>query len=116
MRIFKKGFPAIDRQNDGTFYEIAFEGKFKLLKYFKAHKFDVSGYNSATKTMKFDINETLYLLKSDNTIVKVKKDKKSLLEALGKDESAVKDWWSKEKPNLKNETDLKAFLAYLDTL
>ncbi|MDI9870196.1 hypothetical protein [Flectobacillus roseus] len=116
MRVFKKGFPAIDRQNDGTFYEIAFDGKFKLLKYFKAHKFDVSGYNSATKTMKFDINETLYLLKSDNTIVKVKKDKKSLLEALGKDESAVKDWWSKEKPNLKNETDLKAFLAYLDTL
>ena len=116
IRLFKRGFPKVDRQNEDTYYEVLYDGKYKLLKYYKAHKLDVTNYNSATKMIKFEIGETLYVLRPDNSIHKLKKDKKSILEALGKEEEALKSWWSKEKPNPKDEAGVVNIIGYVDTL
>jgi hypothetical protein len=66
--------------------------------------------------IKFEIGETLYVLRPDNSIHKLKKDKKSILEALGKEEEALKSWWSKEKPNPKDEAGVVNIIGYVDTL
>ncbi|MDI9879383.1 hypothetical protein [Flectobacillus longus] len=116
VRLFKRGFPKVDRQNEDTYYEVLYDGKYKLLKYYKAHKLDVTSYNSATKMVKFEIGETLYILRPDNSVHKIKKDKKSVLEALGKEEEAVKSWWLKEKPNPKDEAGIAAIVGYVDSL
>lgn len=115
-RRFANGFLAVDQQTPASFYEIMHEGKTKLLKRTKAVLLDVTGYNSATKQKRFDFTETYYLARNGTTPVRVKRDKKSLLEVLADRGPLVDDYISREKLKFRSWDDVAKVLRFYDGL
>lgn len=115
-RRFSNGFAAVDQQTDASFYEILHDGKTKLLRRTKAVLLDVTGYNSATKQKRFDFTETHYLARPGGTPVRVKRDKKSLLEALADRGAAVDEFIAREKLKFRTWDDVGKVLRFYDGL
>lgn len=115
-RRFRNGFPAVDYQTPASFYEVLHDGKTKLLKRTKAVQLDVTGYNSATKQKRFDFNETYYLARIGNTPVRVKRDKKSLLESLADRGAQVEEFISRGKLKFRNWDEVGKVLQFYDGL
>ncbi len=115
-RWFRNGFPATEQQTPTSFYEILYDGKTKLLKRTKATLLDVTGYNSATKQKRFDFNESYYLTRPGAALVRVKRDKKSVLEALSDRTADVEAFISREKLRFRDWDDVKKTLAFYDGL
>lgn len=115
-RRFSNGFPAVDQQTPASFYEILHDGKTDLLKRTKAVLLDVTGYNSATKQKRFDFTETCYLVRTGTTPVRVKRDKKSLLEVLADRGAQVDEFISREKLKFRTWDDVAKVLRFYDGL
>jgi hypothetical protein len=115
-RRFINGFPAVDQQTPASFYEVLHDGKTKLLKRIKATLLDVTGYNSATKQKRFDFNESYYLVKPGAAPIRLKRDKKSLLDALGDRAADLEAFVSREKLRFRDWDDVKKTLAFYDGL
>jgi len=69
---FRKGFEAFKKQTTETFYQVMYDGKQKLLCYRLGSIYLDSPYNSATKTKKFELDETYYLQKNRWKTVRIK--------------------------------------------
>ncbi len=110
---FQNGFPAIDQQTAKSFYQVLSKGSVKLLKYTKATLLDVTSFNSATKKKRFDFNETYYVYRPDQKIIRVKKDKKSVLEALPEQATRIEEIAGQRKLRLKNWEEIRQVLAEL---
>lgn len=110
---YRKGFAAIDQQTPKSFYEVLVDRQVKLLKYTKASLLDVTSFNSATKQKKFDFNTMYYLVKPDQSIVRMKKDKKSILEALPDQAGRIEEIAKDRKLKMKNWEEIQQVLAAL---
>lgn len=110
---FQNGFPAIDQQTAKSFYQVLGKGSVRLLKYTKATLLDVTSFNSATKKKRFDFNEMYYVYRPDQKIIRVKKDKKSVLEALPEQAARIEEIASQRKLKLKNWEEIRQVLAEL---
>jgi len=111
LQKFKSGFPAIDKYNELTFYEVLVDGNAKLLKKTSKKITENRAYNSAT-TVKQIVDNISYFIAEDNKILSVKKDKKSILSALSNKEK-IQKYLSESGTSIKKEEDLiKAVTAY----
>ncbi|PKK38131.1 hypothetical protein BWI96_03375 [Siphonobacter sp. SORGH_AS_0500] len=110
---YRKGFAAIDQQSPKSFYEVLVDRQVKLLKYTKANLLDVTSFNSATRQKKFDFNTMYYLVKPDQSIVRIKKDKKSILEALPEQAERIEEIAKERKSKMKSWEDIQQVLAEL---
>lgn len=121
VRRFVNGFPAVDQQTPASFYELLHDGKTKLLKRTKAVLLDVTSYNSATKQKRFDFNETYYVARPGATPsgaapVRVKRDKKSLLEVFADRGAQVEEFLAREKLKLRSWDEVAKVLRFYDGL
>lgn len=111
LQKFKSGFPAIDKYNELTFYEVLVDGNVKLLKKTSKKITENRAYNSAT-TVKTIVDNINYFVFEENKMLTVKKDKKALLSVLSNKEK-IQKYFSESGASIKKEEDLiKAVEAY----
>jgi hypothetical protein len=114
-KIFQCGFPPIDNQNSISFYQILLNGKASLLKSVYKTIQERNNEMSGERFKEFATYENKYFLK-DGTIVRIKKDKSSLLALFQDKKEAISKYIEQQKLNLKNEADLIALVQYYNTL
>jgi hypothetical protein len=114
--VFRNGFRPVDQQRERSFYEILHDGKIKLLRYRKANLLDVTQYNSATKQKRFDFSETYYLARPEAAPVRLKRDKKSVLDALNDKTAELETFISQDKLKFRDWDDVRKLLSHYDTL
>ena len=113
---FRNGFPATEKQNTESYYQILYDGKQKLLCHRTANVYIEQAYNSATKTQKLDIIETYYLQKTDGKLYEVKKNLKYFLAILGDKSNQLGEYLKKENIKLRTWDDAVRVLAFSEGL
>ncbi len=103
--IFRNSFPVYESLTARSFYQILYDGKIKLLKRTTARIQTEKLYSSATQTKRFIKEESLYLFKN-GLLTRIKKDKKSLLEALGEKQDELDAFIKDQKLKLSKEEDI----------
>ncbi|AEI48701.1 hypothetical protein Runsl_2289 [Runella slithyformis DSM 19594] len=103
--VFRSGFPAIDPLTDRNFYQVLYDGNVKLLKHTSVRIQTEKLYGSATQTKRFMKDEALYLFKN-GAITRLKKDKKTLLEALGDKQAELETFIKEQKLKLSKDEDI----------
>ncbi|GAB3520977.1 hypothetical protein [Emticicia fontis] len=99
------------------YFEVLSDGKkVKFLKKTMKVIREGSGYGSATVTKKFSENTAYYLLKTDSTYTKVKKDKKAITSILNDKSAEVEQYIKDNKTNFKEDASIAALVNYYNTL
>ncbi len=115
QKIFQCGFPPIDNQNRISFYQVIYDGKTSLLKsVFKTIQ-DRNNEISGERFKEFATYENFYLLK-EGAMIRVKKDKTSLLSLLEDKKKAIAIFMEEQKLNIRNENHLIALIKYYNSL
>ncbi|MFM1756707.1 MAG: hypothetical protein RL621_1680 [Bacteroidota bacterium] len=115
LKVFQCGFPPIDNQNRISFYQILLNGKTSLLKSVYKTIQERNNDLSGERYKEFATYENTYLLK-DGAMVRIKKDKSSLLNLLQDKSQVLQQYINDQKLNLKNDADLIALVKYYNTL
>lgn len=115
LKVFQCGFPPIDNQNRISFYQILLNGKTSLLKSVYKTIQERNNDLSGERYKEFATYENTYLLK-DGAMVRIKKDKSSLLNLLQDKGQVLQQYINDQKLNIKNEADLIALVKYYNTL
>lgn len=113
--LFKSGYAIVDRNKPTTFYQVLVDGGVQLVKHSTKQAFDERAYNSATTTRTYKEDEYYYLVKN-NVPVKIKKDKKQVIIALGNRAAELEAYCAEQKLNLKNEEDLVKLIVFYNSL
>lgn len=104
-KLFRSGFTALDNLTLASFYEVIYDGKVKLLKRYPTRIQSEKPYNSATEIRRF-VKEEAFFLYKDHKTYRLKKDKKSLLEALGDKQADLEAFIKDQKLKLSKEEDI----------
>jgi len=115
-KVFQSGFKA-EKINDSkdSFYEVLADGKVKLLKRTAKVIREEKAYGSATINKNIMQNVNYYISKGE-TLIKIKKDKKSVLTSLQNKNSELESYLKANSLNLKEDTDLAKLIAYYNSL
>ncbi|MBS7564371.1 hypothetical protein KHS38_08125 [Mucilaginibacter sp. Bleaf8] len=114
-RTFKNGFPAIDGGSAATFYEVLANGNTMLLKRTSKRLEETREAGSLIPTKRWEVIDIYYLSNKDG-IVKLKRDKKSVLNALKEKSTETESYLSANKLNTKDDHDLIKLINYYNTL
>ena len=110
---YRSGFPDTEKTTYQTFLEVLADGNLVLLKY----RYKVIGsfkpYNQAERK-KFEDREQLFVY-VDKRMVKVKKEKESIIEALPQYKAAILSIVEEKKLKLKNEGDIEKLFVELNS-
>ena len=112
---FKNGFKPVDDLQTKTVFLVIQDGKTKLLKHTKGILTDVNTYNEAAKVKRFDTVETYYLEKTGQ-LIKIKRNKDILLEALGDHKTELEEYIKTQKLKFKTWGEMTQVLAFYDGL
>jgi hypothetical protein len=112
---FRNGFKAIDGGNEKTYYEVLADGNTQLLKRTAKKIVDERAPGSLIISKQISAT-TKYYLNDSNKIVKIKKDKKSILEALNNKQTELETYIKNNNLNLKEDADLVKLIEYYNTL
>ena len=116
-RFFRKGFAAIDENTDKTFYEILHDGKAKLLAKTFVRITEYAEPLSTNRVKRFAKVPVLYLyLPTTNQLIKLKKDKKSVLAAFNYSTDALNQFVSDKRLKLKSEKEIIELCRHYDEL
>ncbi len=113
--IYRSGFPVTDKTNEETFFELLADGKIQLLKYNSKQIRVFKGYNQPEKKAYEDLAE-YYIFRTDGKMVKIRKDKESLLQALPEQSAKIEELISSKKIKLKSESGLAKLIYELNHL
>ena len=111
---FQRGFPAVDKQTENSFYQVLHDGNTKLLKHFTKDMREVKAYNSATTTKRFDDGEKLYVLKNGEMHLLKKANKKEILSLLDDERNLMNYIIKEEQLNFRTEDDIVKILEEYD--
>ncbi len=109
---YRSGFPATEKTTWQTFLEVLNDGNMKLLKYRYKVITSFRPYNQAEKK-KFEDREQLYVY-VDGRMLKLKKDKESIIEILPEHKAAILSIVEQKKLKLKNEEDIEKLFVELN--
>lgn len=112
---FRNGFKAIDGGNEKTYYEVLADGNTQLLKRTAKKIVDERAPGSLIISKQISATTRYYVNKGDR-IIKIKKDKKSILEALSDKSSELETYIKHNNLNLKEDADLIKLIEYYNTL
>lgn len=115
LKVFQCGFPPIDNQNRISFYQILLNGKTSLLKSVYKSIQERNNDLSGERFKEFATYENRYLLK-EGTMVRIKKDKSSIMALFQDKQQAIQKFVEDQNLNLKNEAHLVALVKYYNTL
>jgi hypothetical protein len=109
-------FPGNGKYSDNAFLQVLSDGNVKLIrKNAKAISEHKEGIGTAVVTREVVDNIDYYLLISGK-LVKIKKDKKSVLAALGNKQPELEAYIKANNLNLKNDADLAKLITQYNTL
>jgi hypothetical protein len=105
----------LDGAGDKTYYEVFANGKTKFGKKSVKTIIEKKEYSSATVTKSFDTAER-YFIYADGKLNTVKKDKKSILEALSSKRTELETYAKAHNTNFKKDADVGLLVDYYNTL
>jgi hypothetical protein len=110
------GFPAIDGQNESSFYLLLDSGKISLLKYIKVNYRDTKNYGSNNIVRVFERKEIYYTYRPDKGMLKLDKDTNAILSALDNKKPEISGFISKNDLKCRREEDLVKVFSYYNSL
>lgn len=115
VRVYKNGFPEVEKYNKKSYYQVLVDGKVMLLKKYYLSFVESMPYGTS------DIQKTLipnqaYYLFFNGKMTKVKKQKDNILSTLPNQKSALNLYVKNEKIKFKTDEDLIKVLSYYNTL
>jgi len=113
--IFRNGFKSTDAGTSNTFYQVLSDGETPLLKRSVKKVMENKPYGSATTIKTFHDVTTYYLAKNGQP-VKVRKDKKAILAALGDYTANLEEFIRTNKLNFKSDNDLIMLVTFYNSL
>lgn len=114
--VFMNQFPAFDKHDASTFYQVLYGGNTRLLRNIESTISDVTPYNSATKIWHFNAYTTYYLVDQNGMLGKSKKLDDSLLKAFGNKQATIKAYIKTNNFKWADRDALKQLMQYYDTL
>lgn len=116
LRQFRNGFPAVDRQQVQSFYQVIYQGNVVLLKRYRVTVRESKVYNSGTVTKVFVPDFDYYVFKGGRMFSVGKGGKKRWLEILADKKEQIEAMISEEKIALKTEAGMVLLLSGYDQL
>ncbi len=113
--LYRNGFKAIDDNTEKSYYQVLFDGGTQLLKRTSKKINEEKPFNSASTIKSFEVLN-FYYISNNNTLIRIRKDKKSVLAALANQASTLEKYLQEKSLNLKNEDDLIKFIQYYNSL
>lgn len=115
QRYFRLGFSGIPETTNSSYFEVLEDGKVKLLKRSSKIIQENKEYNSNILVKSF-FHVIKYYLYIDGKGMLIKKDKKSILSALGNKQTELETYIKNNKLNLREDSDAGKLIAYYNTL
>lgn len=110
--VYRSGYPATEKTSPETFFELLADGKFQLIKYqFKTIR-SFKPYNQPERKQ-FADGEQLFAF-VDGKMIKLKKDKDAIIEALPQYANSIKAILDSKKIKLKNEEGVAQLFGELN--
>ena len=113
--IFKNGYAINDKINTQTYLQVLAEGKATFLRYLKKEMDDYTEYGDATKYKRFEEVDR-YFVFVGGEFKTVLLNKKSLQDVLPDKWTAVSDYLTTYKVNVKDEEGWKLAIQYYNSL
>ncbi len=114
--VFRSGFPAIDKQNDLSVYQLLDSGTAVLLKYTAIQYQDKQTYNSPNIVRTYTKKETHYAWTPSQGLVRVPKNENEWSGFFGSYQSEMKSFIRKENIKLRKEDDVVRLFQYYNQL
>lgn len=103
--VFRKGYPAIDKGNENTFYQVLLEGKTQLLRLITKNIIEEKELiTSARARGRLEEDENYYLLK-DGTMILLPPDRAQILNALPGQATALGQFITENNLRFKTQAD-----------
>ncbi len=113
--IFQTGFPAIDSQNEDSFYQVLVKGKANLLKCYTKKLVGSQRVEKISLVGELQ-NETLFYIFKDNKIKRLSRSKGSILKIMEDKKAEMQDYLMANKPDLSNDVALATLVNYYNEL
>jgi hypothetical protein len=112
---FQAGFPPIDQQDEGSFYQVVCKGKMTLLKSLrKVISQEKNGFSGEIK--KEYVSYEDYYTWNSGKIERVKKDKSAALDLLADQKGKIDDFVSVNHLKMKSIDDIRKVIDYYNSL
>lgn len=103
--VFRKGYPAIDKGNEHTFYQVLFEGKTQLLRLIAKNVVEEKELIASTRARgRLEEEEKYYLLK-DGAMILLPPDKSQILNALPAQATALAQFINDNNLRFRTQAD-----------
>lgn len=112
---FRNSYPAVDKNNDETFYEVMAEGKFQLLKC-KAKSIYLIKEQNLPEEQRSYHREVYYAYTPAGKMVNIKKNKEDILKQLPEYANNIQTVLDSKKIKIKNDQSLKQLFQYLNEM
>jgi hypothetical protein len=112
---FRSKYPAIDKHDLKTFYQVLADGKVVLLKQVKKIFIEEKAFNSATITRRFNTQNSYYVFQ-DEKMARLKRSKSGILDVLSDQKELVEMFVSNNKLTIKSDDDLAKVFTYYNSL
>jgi hypothetical protein len=109
--IFRNGFKPSSKTTDKSYFQVVYDGDVKFLKKNIKNIITEREYNSATIIKKITTSPLYFLVDRSQNIIQVKRDTKSIIEALKKNEAAS-NYIKENKLDLRKDLDLIKLLTF----
>lgn len=113
--VFRSGFPPVHHTSNKTYFQALAEGEVVLLKHLRKIITESTPFGSATTQQIIRDSETYYIWKK-GAMIKVKKEKDSLLSALKDKKEQLETFISQSRINFKSEEDLVKVVNYYNSI
>lgn len=113
--VFRSGYPAISRQNEGNYYEILDSGRVQLLKYWNVSYMDQSPYGSMRQRT-YESSPVYYAFSAEKGMVALGRGNEQALQVLGDKKDDITKFISGQNIRMKKEEDLVKLFSYYNSL
>ncbi|SIT88063.1 hypothetical protein [Pontibacter indicus] len=115
-RLFRSGYAPADDTPPSAFYEVLADGPTQLLKWTFKWVHEEVPYGSATKVKSILEQQNYYLADRNGKLTKLKKDRRSLLQALGGKQAELEQYTRTNRLDLRKEQDMTKLVMYYNSL
>lgn len=113
--VFRKGLPPIEKNTNQSYYQVLADGKAQLLK--KKSKAIVESIQyGSTRKQEVIADSERYYLNNNGQMTRIKKDKNSLLKALGNKQQELQQFIKENQTDFKSDYDLINLLNYYNSI
>lgn len=107
--LFRKGYQPVEKNTPATIYQVLEQGNYTLLKLTKKFIKDKKEFNQPP-AKEFGELDSYFIVQGEGVPVKIKKDRSSVISALGDKEGKLEEWARKNNNRCKSEEELKSLV------